>query len=366
PYTQSWSFGFERQLPWQMVFDADYTGEKGPHLYYGGAGFLDFLPSSYDQLAQNPGSAANQATIATLNGYVNNPFYNVITDPNSDLSGSQLRQWRLDIPFPEYDNFGQDGAPWAVSSYNALKLKLQKNMSNDLQLLVSYTFSKSLDDASNNDYNSSWLGLSSDSLEDPNCLRCEYSVSVFDLPQIFQFSYVYRLPVGRGHWLGSNWGTWANALLGGWQTSGIWRFTDGFPIVIGLAGYENNPLPTYGSQRPDLLAKPVRGQGANMLTDFFENANAAFAQPAEYALGSAPRTLPWIRQPGMANANLAAFKTFQISENKSFEFRAEADNALNHVQFGSPDSTFGSSNFGQIFGTANGPREVQLGLTFQF
>jgi len=152
-----------------------------------------------------------------------------------------------------------------------------------------------------------------------------------------------------------------NAILGGWQTNGIWRFTDGRPMVLGLSG--GQALPTYGGQQPDLSA-PLKCASSNRLTDYFANPDVV-SVPAPFTLGSAPRSLGSCRQPGQANANLSLFKEFSLArlrEGARLQFRAETYNALNHPQFSGPNTTFNGGSFGVITSTVNSPRELQLAL----
>ena len=115
-----------------------------------------------------------------------------------------------------------------------------------------HTFSKSIDDSSVACGCTTWLGGFT-SVQDPNRLYLERSVSEFDIPQVSQFSYVYQLPVGRGKTFGSDWNWFLDAVLGGWQTNGIWRFDDGLPIQLTLNGGQS--LPTYGSSGPTWLVR---------------------------------------------------------------------------------------------------------------
>lgn len=357
PYQQTWSFGIQRELPWQILIEANYVGMKGTHLYYGGAGDLDHLGPQVERYSVDQ--------IAGLNDYVPNPFFGIVTDSSSSLSAPTVQAYQLQLPFPQFTGIGGDPPPVGNSIYSALQTKIEKRFSSGLQFLVTYTFSKSIDDTSVTDDNISWLG-GRVSLQDPNNYALERSVSQFDDTHVFQFSYVYELPFGHNKLIGSNWNPVVNAVLGGWQTNGIWRFDSGFPLAASLSGSYNHPIPTYGGQRPNLSGTPVKNTGPDSLTSYFSNPEV-FSMPAIYTLGNAPRTLPWIRQPGMRNGTASLFKSFPLStirEGSRLEFRIEAFNVLNHVQFAAPNMTVGSSNFGLTTRQANLPREVQLALKF--
>jgi hypothetical protein len=68
----------------------------------------------------------------------------------------------------------------------------------------------------------------------------------------------------------------------------------------------------------------------------------------------------------MVMFNAALLKSFRVKEGQRFEFRLEAENAMNHPVFSDPANSFGSTNFGQITGTKVGNRNVQLGFKYYF
>lgn len=355
PYEQSWSFGLQRELPGSFLVDANYIGKAGHHLYFGGAGSLNFLGPQIEHF--------NLAQISALNSNVPNPFFGIITDPNSSFSSPTIQASQLQVPFPQFGGFSGDSPPWANSIYNSLQLRVEKRFSHGLQALVTYTWSKSIDDASTTDGGVSWLGGNANGPQDPNNRRLERGLSTFDIPRVLQFSYVYELPIGRGKALLGNAPTIVNAVLGGWQTNGIWRFTDGRPILLGLSGGQS--LPTYGGQRPNIIAPLKCNTGPDFLTNYFANAKQVLLVPAPFTLTNAPRAIGSCRQPGQANATLSMFKEFSLAklrEGARLQFRFEAFNALNHPQFNGPHASFTSGNFGTITSTANSPREVQLAL----
>jgi hypothetical protein len=363
PYEQSWSFGVQRELPANFLIDANYIGKAGHHLYFAGAGGLNYLGPQIEHYSLSQ--------ISALNTYVNNPFVGVITDPNSSIgiANPQIQASQLQLPFPQFTGFNGDSPPWANSIYNALQVRVEKRFSHGLQALVTYTYSKSIDDASSTDGSVTWLGGISNGPQDPNNRHLERGLSTFDIPQVLQFSYVYEIPIGRGKALLGNVNPVVNAVLGGWQTNGIWRFTDGRPILLSVSG--GNPLPSYPYQRPNITGPLHCGITSNFLNDYFTNDAQVLSVPAAFTVGTAPRALGACRQPGQANATLSMFKEFSLAklrEGSRLEFRLEAFNALNHPQFqvASGNLKVGSNSFGQINGTANSPREVQLALKLYF
>jgi hypothetical protein len=374
PYEQIWSFGFQKELPGKIILEASYVGKKGTHLYFAG-------DRQFNHLSQQTVDSMTPLQLENLKGQVPNPFLGVITDLHSSLSGSTVPGFQLLLPFPQYTGFLGDAPPIANSTYHALQIRAEKSFSHGLQFLTTYTFSKSIDDASSTDESITFLG-GVFSLQNPNNPAGERSVSTFDIPQIWQASYVYELPIGRGRWLGKNMHPVLNAIIGGWQTNGIWRITGGRPILITLSNAFSAPIPTYG-QRPNLTGtlqrssdslQNIAGGTGNYFGNAFNPNDPKAAQsvlqvPAADKLGSAPRAIGNVRQPGTNIATMSFFKEFPMTkfrEGMRFEFRVEAFNVFNHPNFSGPHTVYGDSSFGTITSTAQPAREMQLGLKFYF
>ena len=368
PYEQSWSFGIERQLPSNILINAEYIGKKGTHLPFSGANQLNILGpwvESLPTVAADPDNPCQPIlTVPCLNSQVDNPFAAVITDPNSTLSSDTVSYSQLLVPHPQFTGISTEPGLIANSSYNGLQLLAEKRYSNGLQFLVTYTWSKSIDDSSNADDNVTWLG-SFTSLQDPNKPGLERSLSTFDIPHVIQFSYTYDLPFGRNRALLGNMPRWADAIIGGWKTNGIWRIADGRPLAFTLA--DGNAIPTYGAVRPNINGTPKRNHGSDWVDNYFAD-TSIFSRPDDFTLGNAPRALGSIRSPWSFTTELSLAKQFSIREEMNLEFRLEARNAFNHPVFGTPNTTVDDiGNFGVIFGTAgNGPREMQLAVKFNF
>jgi hypothetical protein len=357
PYMQTWNFGLQRQFVGSILADVNYVGTKGTHLYFGGAGSLNYLGPFVETLTPDQ--------ITQINSFVPNPFFGIITNPASSLSSATVQQSQLLKPYPQFTGLSGNDPPWANSIYHALQVRLEKRFSKGLQLLGTYVFSKSIDDSSVACGCTTFLGGTT-SLQDPNRRYLERSVSQYDIPHVFQVSYVYQLPFGRGKQFGGSWNGFVDAVLGGWQTNGLWRFDNGMPVSLSLS--TSRALPTYGAQRPNLIGPLTRNDGSNWLNQYFANPQNAVTPPP-FTVGNAPRTIPTARIPGTATSALSFFKEFtlpKLPENNHLEFRAEAFNALNHPQFNGPNTTVGSTAFGKVTSQANNPRQVQLGLKLYF
>ncbi len=359
PYAQSWSLGIEREVGWNTLLNVEYIGKKGTHLYFGGANARNILGPEVENYS------ADQ--IEALNEKVQNPFYGVITDANSSLSYETVSELQLELPFPQYTGVTTDVPPIATSIYNGLQISAEKNYSNGLQFLVSYSWSKSMDDASSDDDNVTWLGGFL-SLQDPNKPWKEWSLSSFDIPQVFQASYTYDLPFGRGKAFFPNMPRVAQAAFGGWKTNGMWRLSSGRPLNFTIADGDGVPLPTYGTQRPNLTGKPKRNHGTDWIDNYFANPEV-FQRPDDYTMGNAPRTIGGVRTPSAFSVNLSVEKDFSLEsvrKGMNIEFRLETENAFNHPIFGTPDTAVDDSDFGVVSYQSNGPRQVQAGLKVSF
>jgi len=369
PNEQSWSFGIERELPWDVLINAEYVGKKGTHLPFSGSNYIDHLGS----WVENPSTNINN-----LLTYVLNPFSSLnggpISDPNSTLSSQYTQELNLLLPYTQFTGVTIEPQMIANSIYHGLQLEAEKRYANGLQFLVTFVWSKSIDDASQADDNVTWTG-SFTSLQDPNKPWLERSLSTFDIPYVTQFSYTYDLPVGRGKMLLGHMPGWANAVIGGWKTNGIWRIADGRPMTFFLA--DGIPLPTYAGQRPTLLGKPTRTHG-DWVDQYFANSSSCaapasagciFERTPNFTLSNAPRAYGGLRTPQSFTTDLSLAKVISLArvrEEMNLELRIEARNAFNHPVFGTPDTTVDDPSFGQISYTSQGPREIQLAIKFNF
>ena len=113
------------------------------------------------------------------------------------------------------------------------------------------------------------------------------------------------------------------------------------------------------------IRAPRRNHGSDWMDNYFAD-NTVFQRPDDFTLGDAPRALGSVRSPWSFTTNLSLGKQFSLREEMKLEFRIEAKNAFNHPVFGTPNTSVDDQNFGKIFYTSVGPREVQLALKFSF
>src|SRR5262249_1945371 len=156
-----------------------------------------------------------------------NPFYGIIpTSAGATLSGPTVPRWRLLVPYPQYTGVNLDiSTAGGASSYNALILKFTKRFSNGLNLIANYQRAKAIDDTSEGQ---SWE-VNDPGPRDIARWSLERSISAHDIPNSLAVTMLYELPVGRGRSVGASMHPVANAVLGGWQISGLIRLQDGIP-----------------------------------------------------------------------------------------------------------------------------------------
>jgi hypothetical protein len=341
------------------------------HLYDSEAQSLDYLPISVE--SNTP--AQNEAL---ANGVSPNPFYGAPAVQGC-IGGNYFCQttvpnYYLDLPFPQYAGFYTLNAPYGASWYHAFQATFQKRLTHGLEGHVAYTWSKSIDDSSATSGGTSYLNHGDNGAIDPNRMYLEKSLSGFDIPQNLTFGYTYALPFGRGRDFGGSVNGIVDAVLGGWNTSGMWAFQSGFPLQ--LAQQNGTPIPTYG-MRPTINGVLKKNRSFKGPADNYFAANwstiitdsPSFTAPSS-TVENVPRYEGSVRAPGINSASLGVFKSFNLSalrEGTRFEFRVEAFNAFNHPQFPAPVSTVDGGQFGVVYAEqVNSPRQVQFGGKIYF
>jgi hypothetical protein len=339
PYMIQYMAGVQYAVTGNDLIDMSYVGNRGVHLQQGN---IDF-----DQLPTADLALGNQ-----LLRQVANPFYGKIANSGCGLSSPTISYGQLLRPYPEFCdvNIGQVNNSW--SRYNALQVNYNRRWSAGLQMLASYTFSKFTDDTSGTN---GWAQTNSVPIRNYYNLAEEKSVDAADITHSMVISYIYELPVGKGKKVGTNFNAFENAVLGGWQVTGVSTFKSGFPI--GVVGGVNNTSSFGGNQRPDLSGNPTVSHPT--LQQWFNT--SAFLQPAPFTFGDAPRYMSNVRVPGLQQFDIGIQKWFYWREILRLQFRAEMFNAFNRANFYAPDANFNDPAFGRISATLP-PRDVQFGL----
>ena len=316
-YMQHWNFNIERQLGEKSVLEVAYVGSKGTKLL-----------TARD---------------------INQP------QPSALPPGLPF----VPRPDPRFDDINLLESR-ANSNYNALQVRFQQRLVRGLSSLLSYTWSKSIDDASN----------FFSSAGDPNFPQNSYDVAAergrsnFDVRHRLSVSYSYALPFGKGRqYLAKN--GWVSTALSGWESYGIVTVQSGRPFTVALlpdidnSGTGRSILGFGANDRPNIVGNP---ELSNPTTDQWFN-TAAFTFSAPGTFGDAGRNI--LDGPGYQTVNLSLMKNTALSERVNLQFRAEAFNLFNHPNFNLPDNFLGSPTFGRIT-SARDPRHIQFGLKLLF
>jgi hypothetical protein len=421
PYSETVTFGIQRELPGHFFFETTYVGRFGHRLLSrGDAGqVVDFKDPASGQMLVDQFSKLslasrnsqpivgtafweNQMNPTLLNNYGGTcedfgfascaDLVNTIFDPLprigdmadtiqalylglSDNAGNPLGPMipgnvGLDPQFGSQLYFGNK----SYSNYNGLLTSLHKRLSHGLQFDINYTYSHSIDNSStiaNNATGTNATGGYGGFLCDAIQLRSCRGNSDFDITHLVSADGLYDLPIGKGRWLGSNASGWLNQIIGGWQVAFLNQWHSGFAFTTVTEAFPvsfnaNSPAVFIGN-RNDIKVR-VHNDTSSGQIQLFADPNAAlnaFTGP----IGLQGPTRNNLRGPRFSNTNLSLNKHFQIRENYSLEFRAEAYNVFNQVNFALPIGSVADINNQPTFGVINsdaGPRVMQFSLRFDF
>ena len=349
PYMQTWNLNVQRTLPGNMVAEVAYSGSRGSHLL----GTFD-----YDQL--NP---KYLPLGASLSNQVPNPYYGVIT--TGPLASPTIAVGQSLLPYPQFLGVESTNDTYGWSLYNALFVRVERRFSKGFSIVGSYTLSKELDDIIPSNTTFPGETFAYGYLQNYYNLKGEKALAVFDTPQTLVLSSVYELPVGPGKPFLNQRGA-LGKILGGWEINGIAEFQSGHPLQISGGNSGDYFGAITFTQRPDWT-----GKSATLNTPVIRRLNESFdtsqfSYNAPFTFGNAPRVMPNLRGPGSNVFDFSIFKNTKLTERLQLQFRAEAFNLFNRVQFGDPDTVINDTTFGVIASQQNLPRNIQLGMRLVF
>ncbi len=372
-----WSTDFQYQVSPNGVAELGYTGVRGRKLMFGNPNFdLDQLPT------------ADLSLGSQLDQNVPNPFYG-IAPSNTYLGSNQMIGYNEMLrPYPEYTYLVQTRSlPGARSQFDALTAKYQYTFHGGLSSITSYQWSKNLDDGSE-----ALLGWAiGGSWRDGYNPKLDYGLSTRDIPQSFAETWYYELPYGTGRRWGATAPEAVRQLAGGWNVSGIINLTSGYPLWIPVQfGY--NPLNNYGfpgGGMPNLVGNPIpkhRGPNNWINAAAFQGVSPADGttpftctnnpdptqdcQPFQYKYGNEPQHYNTLREAPTKNVDLGVSKVFPVERyHTNVELRGDFLNAFNHPTYGGSwniTNHFGWGPVGQVQGTRNDPRIIQVAMKITF
>jgi hypothetical protein len=395
-YSDQYNLTIKRELPGNMLMQVGYVGSQGHRLLaiyevnetnpktcleinaipgkscgpFGEDGFYSFMlqpNQSIDLPYYNPsGPGATGPNVPCLP--VHTPaacHYTNTTGVAVPITLSGLRFYSSPFCNP-LSGSGCPGTPPIVgifaedtvakSNYNSLQAMLEKRFSHGLQFQASYTFSKTMDNAS--------------SFEDalnPFNFNATYGLSKYDARNRFVFNFVWDLPVPK-------YSGFKGKLLDGWEVSGIETLQTGFPIRI-TSQADNELLDsTFNFEapgEPNLVApfhtQDIRKNGGLAFDPaLFDNNIQSALDPTGVplgAIGNSPRSI--CCGPGIYNTDMSFSKSTPFGERLRMEFRGDIFNIWNHAQFYDVDGNVGDATFGQVL-RIHDPRLVQFALKFKF
>lgn len=341
PYVQQFNIGFQWGFWKNFVWDIGYVGNKGTRL-------LQIL-------------SPNQPVYNAATNSFATPFPGTVISALKNATGGV-----------------QQVSTTSLSTYNSLQTSLTKRFANGLQFLAAYTFGKSIDY-----YSGSAVNELANVFGDQRNWRANRGRSDFNREQRLVVSGVYALPK-RNYESG-----FAKALLNDWQIAGIAVFQSGLPFsvvdnpgnaVIQRANFNSaftGDVYTNGdvSQRLNAFFNtsafvrscPIGTLVGGVLVACANNGTGAVNNPLfdpANPFGNVPRN--FLTGPGQKNVDLSLIKFIPFSERFRGEFRIEAFNVFNWVNYANPNNNISGANFGRIERAATGPRVIQLGFKLNF
>lgn len=376
PYSQQWNLNLQRELPYNMFFEAAYVGNRVIHLPSQN-NKINQMDPKYDALYGNViDPVTNQSVLADsfATGDAQRMGFS-LPYPTfvNDFGGSATVQQAL-TPYPQYNYIFNNFEGFGTTYYQSAQITLEKRFSDGLSFLTGYTLSRLMDNT-----NSGFSSFTSGGINKYN-QKPEYTISNSDEPQTLKVSGTYELPIGPGkkfinnHKLGN--------IAGGWQVGWILDYESGSPLNTcssssvcetgspfpnGFNRPDRNPsvglsTASYGRVR-DYFTKGGQGAGPSMF-----NPAAFTTTPTQYVIGNAKRIYGELREPAYLMESLNARKHFYVGERFQVVFQVDYFNALNRTRFKEPDENASDGTFTQDTATGsqinNRQGQFKLDVTF--
>jgi len=410
PYSDTWSFGFQRELPGNFLLDVSYVGRKGRKLFaQADAGqIVDFKdPASGQTLLgafnalQAELEAGTEVANVTRQPFLENQLLAAVRanygaqfncgsfglgsnctqllatfqptlveiGSSADIVQVLFRNGLLNSNIGLSSQFAGNAyiTNFGFSDYHGMLVSLQKRFSQGFQFDVNYTWSHAMDNQSNvtNTVTGGFLLDARDS-------RLGYADADFDIRHLFNANGIWDLPLGRGKAFGKEMPKWLDTVIGGWTLSGIVTARSGLPFSGFSGAYPTTYFSASGAGVPLVVSGDRSVFNTNIRTE--NGAVQFFADPA-----AAQAALRYPRHGEVGNRNvfrtqhfyrvdLALSKKFTMpwSESHRLTLRAEGYNVTNSNFFGLPIFALGSSRFGELTTSQSSPREFQFAARYDF
>ncbi len=329
-HSDRFNFSAQRELPGGIVADVTYFINFTNQLCSNNCYTTANLNMMDPRLSYQYGNALNQV--------VSNPFYNIgsaSTFPGPLRYQSQVTIAQLMVPYPQYTGISEvDGTNGANMHYQSLQIKLQKRFTNGYSFLAGYNYHREQDQVY---YDSVAQYLNKWSWVDGGTARHRLTISG-----------TWETPFGRGRQFLSSSSHLVDAVLGGWNLTGLMTYQSGAPVKFTGVQVSGDP-------------------GSNLTSGTYFNTSVVHLLP-----GFTEETNPWyypgVTGPRLFNVDASLVKDFHLTERIKFSLRMDAFNALNNLNLNSPNMSVGAATFGRSTDVLNNTfgRQLQLGLRVAF
>lgn len=328
-YVQQWNLSIQKSLGNDTSLEVGYLGSRGFHLQ---------RSHLINNAIPGPGPLGPRRPFKTLT---------FVPDTTLPAGSTDAVIQSMTFPVSTINLLENTAQSW----YDAGYVNVRRRYSHGLSVLANYTFAKNLTDAP--DFRSAMdesaipqNNLDLNAEKGPGC----------DVRHRFALSSVYDIPAWKRSFM--------RLLTQDWYLSSVYQFQTGMPFTISVFGDTANAGTVLGENpiRANLTGQPIFGPGTRTAAMWFNP--AAFATPPAFTYGNAGRNS--VYGPWLQTLDLALARSFKLTERANFEFRAEAFNALNHTNLGTPNRYVNEPQFGTITMAMTPGREVQLGARISF
>jgi len=329
-YVQQWNFSLQKSLGHDTSVEVGYLGSRGFHLQRAHL-INNTLPGPGPLGPRRPFK-----TLTFLNGTQLTPS-----------SASAVIQSQT-FPVSTINLLENSAQSW----YDAGYINVRRRYSHGLNFLANYTFSKNLTNAP--DFRSP---MDESAIPQNNLDLAAEKGPACDTRHRFAVSMVYDIPAYRR-------AQWIKLITQNWHFSTVYQYQTGMPLTISVFGDTANSGTVLGENpiRANVTGQPVFGPGTHTADEWFNP--AAFAAPPAFTYGNVGRNT--VYGPPMRTLDLAIARSFNFTERMAFQFRAEAFNALNQINLGTPNRFINTPQFGTITMAMTPGREIQLSARMSF
>jgi carboxypeptidase family protein len=329
-YVQQWNASVQKSLGHDTSVEIGYLGSRGFHLQ---------RAHLINNTLPGPGPLGPRRPFKTLSFVPG-----TVLTPSSTDAVVQSETF----PVSTINRLENSAQSW----YDAGYINVRRRYSHGLSFLANYTFSKDLTNAP--DFRSA---MDESAIpQNNNNLNAEKGPGC-DVQHRFALSSVYDIPAYRR-------AEWMTLVTQNWHFSTIYQIQSGMPFTISVFGDTANSGTVLGENpiRANATGKPIFGSGTRTAAEWFNP--AAFAAPAAFTFGNVGRNSAY--GPGMQTLDFALARAFRLTEKANFQFRAEAFNALNKTNLGTPNRFVNTPQFGTITMAMTPGREIQLSARISF